>query len=165
MKLSAMWCSSNWRKHLFKLEKTETMSPFTKNILTQIIQSIKTEVKCYITLQLHHTYIITTTCLVLCWSPFCLDFTRPPRCAVVSGTKTFATDPLSPLWRLVHPTDARFDWDRGNLEASLKLAVVVLKPLMNHFGFVAGHIIILKETPAVREYCFHERVCMFCNNT
>lgn len=117
MKLSAMWCSSNWRKHLFKLEKTETMSPFTKNILTQIIQSIKTEVKCYITLQLHHTYIITTTCLVLCWSPFCLDFTRPPRCAVVSGTKTFATDPLSPLWRLVHPTDARFDWDRGNLEA------------------------------------------------
>lgn len=30
----------------------------------------------------------------------------------------------------------------------LKLAVVLLKPLMNHFGFVAGHIIILKETPA-----------------
>lgn len=118
MKLSAMWCCSNWRKHIFKLEKTETMSPFTKNILTQIIQSIKTEVKCYSTLQLHHTPMRCDHLpSIVFWTPFCLDFSRPPRCAVVSGTKTFATDPLNPLWRLVHPTDARFDWGRGNLEA------------------------------------------------
>ncbi len=60
---------------------------------------------------------------IVAWTP--LD---PWRCAVVSGTKMLAADPLSlvswevgPPWiGLVcssHPTDARLDWDLGNSEA------------------------------------------------
>ena len=45
----------------------------------------------------------------------------------------------------------------------LKLVVLLLKPFLNHC-FVAGHIILLKEVTAIREYGFHERVYMVCNN-
>jgi len=45
----------------------------------------------------------------------------------------------------------------------LKL-VVLLKPFLNHFCFVAGCIILLKEATATREYRFHERMYMVCNN-
>lgn len=46
----------------------------------------------------------------------------------------------------------------------LKLIVVILKPILNlnHFSFVAKCIIVLKETTAIKEYCFHEKVYMFC---
>ena len=57
------------------------------------------------------------------WTP--LD---PWRCAVVSGTKMLAADPLSPVscqvgppWIGIvcpaHPTDDQLEWDLGNLEA------------------------------------------------
>lgn len=34
-----------------------------------------------------------------------------------------------------------------------KLVVVPLRLLLNHFCFVAGHLILLKEATAIREYC------------
>ena len=46
----------------------------------------------------------------------------------------------------------------------LKLVAVLLKPFLNHFCFIARHIMLLKEATAIREYCFHERVYMVCNN-
>ncbi|KAK3520449.1 hypothetical protein QTP70_024065, partial [Hemibagrus guttatus] len=46
----------------------------------------------------------------------------------------------------------------------LKLVVVVIKPFLSHFCFVAWRIILLKEATAIWEYRFHERVYMVCNN-
>ncbi|KAK3570962.1 hypothetical protein QTP86_031236, partial [Hemibagrus guttatus] len=46
----------------------------------------------------------------------------------------------------------------------LKLVVVVIKPFLKHFCFVARCIILLKEETAIREYSFNERVYMVCNN-
>ncbi|KAK3569766.1 hypothetical protein QTP86_004191 [Hemibagrus guttatus] len=45
----------------------------------------------------------------------------------------------------------------------LKLVVVLIKPFLKHFCFVAW-CIILKEATAIREYSFNERVYMACNN-
>ncbi|KAK3548280.1 hypothetical protein QTP70_007350 [Hemibagrus guttatus] len=41
----------------------------------------------------------------------------------------------------------------------LKLVVVLIKPFLKHFCFVAW-CIILKEATAIREYSFNERVYM-----
>lgn len=35
-----------------------------------------------------------------------------------------------------------------------------LKPFQNHFCFVTGHVIQLKEATAIGEYCFHARMDM-----
>lgn len=40
----------------------------------------------------------------------------------------------------------------------LKLVVVLLGSFLNHFCFVEGSIILLKEAKAIREYCFNERM-------
>lgn len=36
-------------------------------------------------------------------------------------------------------------------------------PFVHHFCFVAGHVILLKDATALREYHFHEMVYMVCN--
>lgn len=38
----------------------------------------------------------------------------------------------------------------------LELIVVLLKSFLNHFGFVAEHIILLKEDITIREYHFQD---------
>ncbi|KAK3535361.1 hypothetical protein QTP70_010077 [Hemibagrus guttatus] len=52
-----------------------------------------------------------------------------------------------------------FDWIEiwGILRPSQHLKLVVLiKPFLNHFCFVAWHIILMKEATDIREYRFHE---------
>lgn len=38
--------------------------------------------------------------------------------------------------------------------SSKHLKHVLFKPFLNLYCFVAGHIILLKEATAIREYCF-----------
>ena len=55
-------------------------------------------------------------------------------------------------------------WGIWRPSQHLKLVVVLLKPFLNHCCFVARSIILLKEATAIREYRFHERVHVVCNN-
>ena len=78
-----------------------------------------------------------------------------PRCQqhILSPVKCKVGPPWIRLVCPTHPPDARLD---RNLDR--------LKPFLNHFCFVAWCIILLKEATTIREYRFHERVYMVCNN-
>ena len=77
---------------------------------------------------------------------------------------------MGPPWiRLVCPAHPQMldwieIWEIWRPIQQLKLVVVLLKPFLNHFCFVEWCIILLNEAIAIREYFFHERVYMVCNN-
>lgn len=94
------------------------------------------------------------------------------RCVVVSGTKMLAPDPLSPVGlpggafmgrTCLSSTSCRWliDWIEiwGILvpDEHFKLVLVLLKPLLNNFYFVAGRDMLLER--GHREYFFS---CTHC---
>lgn len=110
------------------------------------------------------TWHIMAICLILCWSTFCcLNSPDPTRhrlhytlCAVVSGMKMLATDPLSlgsckvgPPWIRpfcpAHSTDVQFDWESDKYGDQVNTS---------NYSFLLGIrcIILLKEATTIREY-------------
>ncbi|KAF7656706.1 hypothetical protein LDENG_00037350 [Lucifuga dentata] len=52
----------------------------------------------------------------------------------------------------------------GEFGGQVELFVMFLKPFLNNFCSVAGHVILLKEAAAIREYRCHEGVDLVSNN-